>query len=533
MRRARGASDDLDKATGRGGKQQESFRHRLFETLGIVREATHWFGFAADKARSFLAMLEETAGGAEKTSLSLRTKLGAGLAREVLANVEEFSRLTALQGGEAGRQVADLIASGFDKTSFGDVIAAALDLEAIKPGSLPQVLDLFQDLQTMGVMTSRTLLALKGRVSIPDVVESIAKRTGAPVDQVKDLLEKGKVSAQVGQQAIFDAIEKMTGQRLGAVAKEAGQTLPALLHKVADFPGQFFEGLTDSAGFASIKGFLQNVLDLLGPKSAFGAELQEAIGDVFDQLFDRLSTGGPEALKDAFSGLIPFIRSIPEIVSKAIDVLRVLWDVVAFGAAVIGGIIDAVRFWVLVGDLLGDSLAQLSVTVETFFFATLPGAVKHAAAGLFTAAVEIGTALWQGIKEGIESGIDAVAGAVKGMASSVVDTVKDIFRTGSPSKVFIDIGRSTTEGFALGVTSTAPRIDSALSAFGSSDLSAPSMGAGGGVSAGRGDITIGSIQVVLGSDVSRNDAEDIGNAVARSVRRELHHFESALELGGG
>lgn len=76
---------------------------------------------------------------------------------------------------------------------------------------------------------------------------------------------------------------------------------------------------------------------------------------------------------------------------------------------------------------------------------------KKAASNLGSALVSAGKSLVQGLVSGIKSMASSVANAAKSVVQGAINAAKKALKINSPSKVFIEIGKFTSEGFAVGV----------------------------------------------------------------------------------
>ena len=77
---------------------------------------------------------------------------------------------------------------------------------------------------------------------------------------------------------------------------------------------------------------------------------------------------------------------------------------------------------------------------------------KSAARGAASALVSAGRSLITGFISGIKSAAGRVAAAARGVVQNAINAAKSALKINSPSKVFIKIGASVNEGFALGLT---------------------------------------------------------------------------------
>lgn len=86
---------------------------------------------------------------------------------------------------------------------------------------------------------------------------------------------------------------------------------------------------------------------------------------------------------------------------------------------------------------------------------TLSGSEAVVDSGTFN---RIGTAISSGIAVGIRSGTGAVVQAARSAARQAYYAARTELNVNSPSKKTREIGESYTEGFALGIERTTPRI---------------------------------------------------------------------------
>jgi len=114
-----------------------------------------------------------------------------------------------------------------------------------------------------------------------------------------------------------------------------------------------------------------------------------------------------------------------------------------------------------------------------------------------TGARYIGSMMVQGVADGINAS-SAADTAAAAMANKVTNITRKLLRINSPSKVFEEIGGYVSEGFAEGVSGSAP---SAVRAVGSL-VSVPAVsGAGAGSMAGGGATVVVNVSgIVAGTE---------------------------------
>lgn len=165
-------------------------------------------------------------------------------------------------------------------------------------------------------------------------------------------------------------------------------------------------------------------------------------------------------------------------------------------------------------------------------FASLPlvATLQSLASGLLSAGMELGRNLWSGFVQGIIDGIAAVLDAGTRLANAARSAVATTLDQHSPSRVMMEMGAYTAEGFAMGVDGGAGQVDASMR-----DMVAPpaprdfavtatSSGAGGSPSF---SVSVGPIYLTGAPDEKAGD--DLGQRIAEKVRDML---EDMLAQGG-
>ena len=142
--------------------------------------------------------------------------------------------------------------------------------------------------------------------------------------------------------------------------------------------------------------------------------------------------------------------------------------------------------------------------------------------------VDVGRSIIQGLINGITGMIAAVGGAVRNVAQGAVSAVKGFLGIRSPSRVFMELGKASGEGFVAGIEATQSLLARATAAMGRSAVGGtegaftPAVAAAAGSAAYTGPLfTIQSMTV-------RSDA-DIDH-----LSRQLHrHIQAGMRAKGG
>ena len=71
-----------------------------------------------------------------------------------------------------------------------------------------------------------------------------------------------------------------------------------------------------------------------------------------------------------------------------------------------------------------------------------------------------------GLSEGLGKAVGEVVAKAKEVASNIINAVKGIFKSNSPSRVFMDIGEDLDEGLALGIEGNIKPVTQAMNTLG-------------------------------------------------------------------
>lgn len=572
---AAAASDKLGESHHAAAGHAEGFRHQLFETVVIAKEIGEVVWEAGEKLFEFGGEMLKAAGATEDMKLSLQAMIGDKKeVSEFLERLEKFAPQTQFNTTEIRSMGANLVRSGFKADEIRAPMLAASDLAAINPenkGAANQALEALGNIQQMGVMTTRSMIALRGLKILPEVETNLATAFGVKVEAVKGLIESGAISAKAGEEAIYKAITQKTHDALGGASALKSGNLSSVIHHLASFPETLFENLDEVPAFAKVKGLFSNILGALNDnKGPLLSVIGDTIGSVVDALFGDLSgPGGQARLKEIFGGIIDWIKNIPIAITAAKRAFTEFWSEIKLALIIVGVIkgfalaVDAYRGAVILAKLATQAWEtasfMLNIALMAGPMAIIPliiGAVaalgfvvyevikhwdffKEYIGGFATWVLDkmfaIGASVWQGLVAGIKSGLDAVRDAMHVITYTAVGTASNSFETKSPSKVFERMGGHVAEGFAIGVMNGAPMVSDAMDSTFSSDVDMPtaSLGKLGAVGAGAGNRTA-NVEIHVNAD---GHGKDVGDAIASKIKDILpivlaNAFEQmAMEAG--
>lgn len=431
---------------------------------------------------------------------------------------------------ETVTQLQDLVSKGFSAKEARVLLTASADLKVMNPNAnIAGIMLAIGQIRSKGALQMEELqgqLAEAG-INIGKTLEIIGKKTGRTVAQVRKDISAGKVDSNTGIWAIVKSIEDMGGGKLGSVADKASKSINGMLMGLQFRPGlmalKIAEMIEGGAGEGALKGALSRLLAASDPEKSPGMKrLLAGASDLANELLQMLF--GPLANAGGAGGLQTILNQTAravEMVAGAVRTVRPLVQgfLAGFGegasqvftvvmmvaqamggpfAGKLGGAAGAARLvgkalaWVigiLAGVVVGLVAASASVMgfVNGLFAlgAVIIGAVAAALSALsalpgvlLAAGVTMGTNMWTGFVQGIEAGVAAVTDAGTRLADAAKSAVATTLDQHSPSRVMMEMGGYTAQGFAQGVEGGAGQVDAAMT--GLVTPPAPVLGKGGG-----------------------------------------------------
>ena len=292
---------------------------------------------------------------------------------------------------------------------------------------------------------------------------------GNAINMVSDALARGSAVGDAFR-AIFEALFGGLGagaEGAGALVRGVLEEMTILALKVAIF----------------VKPAARSIGELWNAMSS-GAGLETTINVI---------KAGMLALGAAF--VTAGVMAVTALAPVAVAVLAATWPVLAVGAAVM-----ALGFiWFQFGDSIKAALAGAWAAVTSTF-----SAIGAALSGLGSSAMEAAGNFISGLVGGITGGVGMVVDAIKGLASSALGAFKGILGIASPSRVMLQMGGYTAEGFAGGMDAGAADVAASASSLAATPIQAAeaapaprAQAATGGTRSGGGTVDIGGVQITI------------------------------------
>ncbi len=564
-----------DRALGGAGKGAAASSKKLGEGFTVAKGlAVNALSAIAAKLAQVGAMAAVQLGGIVKGAMEKGAIMrGLGLLTGGAAGAEKAFGLVSAKANELGmstlaaaKQVQSLLAGGFKlegSTGALRVLEAAQALRVINPSAnIDNVITALSQIQAKGKLTAEELHGQLGDagVNIGEVYAQLATKMGKSTDEVRKLMAAGKITSDMGIEAVFASIEKQGGGSLAKIAASGKGSFGNMLERLMSLPSEIGSKLDLGKFFASAGGAIDTIITrLTDPRaqkffdSLFNTQgtaiidsLGKSFGKVMDVMTDPRMISSMEGLAKSVGGMIEGFGEGFGAVSDVLlgmdagdgEAMAAAWR--SFGQ-VIGGVVAAIVMLGHVGQVLwefaSDVEAALFAAQETVFgflwsveaalfavqeaFFSLPGTIAGAIGGAMDSALSsanaLGANIISGLLSGITGGAASVANAVKDTVLGAIGAGNSVSKTASPSRVFREMGGFFTEGMAIGVRDNAGLV-SAETAAATARAAAAGQFVRSSVSATNDNsrtVSIGQMNVSGGGN---GDPRAVGRAVAAELR---------------
>jgi tape measure domain-containing protein len=421
--------------------------------------------------------------------------LGVDEGRETIEYLDEVAKHTEFTGATLKGFTQELLDAGFEGEKLRNALAAVSDVAARSPNKLEGAQSAIAALSRVSLTGSLDARALRGlKLSPSKVFDQMAHDLGMGQKEVKKKLEAGKIDAETVINSVYKALAEKSGKPLGSVGVGMANTFEAQLEKFKTIPERLFEGLSASKGFGKITGFLGRLSEAFDPASPTGKKIVGGLESMMNRLGAALESVD-------IDGLLGTVQKGMEYFEAAVMIGKGAFDVLA---TVIGGLTSF-------GEQIGEFIYDLGQFVGK----------------VYDKAVEVGSAVWRGIKDGMLGGLTHIGEAAGDLAFEAVGKIKGLLGIHSPSKVFEGLGKNTARGYEQGLLTEAPAVRDAVgTTFDQRPAANAPMGTGA---------QIGSVEVNVSVSVGQPgaSAEEIAEATARTTTADLLVMLERLNLSGG
>lgn len=444
---------------------------------------------------------------------------------------------------QALESITAMLGRGLDKNTSFALFQGLKDLETISPkANLEGVLGQILQMQSIKFLQWEDLKIMsENGLDSGIVLENLGKIMGKTAEQARELMAAGKIDSVTGMEAILESISQATGGGpLGSLSKKRSEgTMGGLLDKIKHAPETLMLMLDTTEAGAGIKRVLRMITSLLDPASRTGQMISKAIGAGLGKIADLMAKIDPGKMQQMFVAVMHLVTAVTTLtgaftggfMAGMMTVLQPMMDLMiqtqGAGSAV-NFLASGMR---IIGAILGGIFGAflMGVIAVTSFGAAVYGLVAKVPEWVGSL-YSIGSNFVTSIKDGIVGQWDSLVAELEALAQKLPAPIRKALGMHSPSKVMMELGAYTTEGFMLGLQKydpsmamrnmvRVPRLPSPEASFG---LSRAMTGTGG--------VTIGDVIVHVDGG---GDPDKVGAAVSRHLLSALTGAFSNIATEGG
>ncbi len=468
----------------------------------------------------------------DTTEAALKFQLGsAEAAKKTMGFLAGISRATGQDRRAVTEQFSQLVGSGLTTGESEQLVQLAASLKVASGGKevgVGKLGDALLSLKKNEVLTvEKSFAGLIDAGGQNRVYEALAKQlniksAGLDPVAVKRLVDR-RLSGENGgmglrgQKAVdlFAKINlEVAGENAFGGLQKAFQatTVTGAIDLIKQRLKDLFEDANAAPIMARLLGLLNRVAGALDPASASGKQLLATL--------DRLIAGGA----DLWDVVAPLVQAFGEGFGagfmEAADTVSELVGVLGVGQGSAAGFGDALR---TIGTALGYVVVGIGAGLGAIAY--LEAKLAGIAAFVVGAGSSIGLALIDGITSGLDSAKAKLVARLESLAQLLPDSVRKLLQIRSPSRVMMQLGAYSAEGFAQGVERGGPSVErAAASGVTEPTLRAAVAAPGGGRSV---SFTIAAGAVVIQG--GNYNAEELARLVDERLRALIAGVN--LELG--
>lgn len=377
-----------------------------------------------------------------------------------------------------------------DANEYAASIGEASDLSIDSFSDIVTAIDLIQQKQHIAGTTAReAATTIEGSVNMAKAAwQNWVTELG------KDNADMGKLTTQ-----LVDSVTTAASNIVPRIAVIAGAAMAALSEQLPSAVEQLGASLSEYAPTlgASVMSLIGTVaqmameyaptalLAIVGAITAFLTEyaptLLQAAMTMFLAIVQALTESGPQimaALMVVLQSLVQLcINNMPAMATAAHDLIGMLFQaIVDYGPAILQQLLLLlasliVAIGMAVGQFFDQGVAVIQGlwdgAVEAFqsvadWFGSIGDMILGAIGDLGSLLYDTGANLVNGFINGVQSMANSLIESVKGPIDDAIQGAKNLLGIASPSKVFRQIGRYTSEGLALGILDGGQKAESAI-----------------------------------------------------------------------
>lgn len=390
----------------------------------------------------------------EKYTTNFTTLLGSTEA--AVKKVEELKQMAAKTPfglEDLAQATQTLLSFGIQADKTKPILQALGDVSLGNKERFQQLALAFGQVSSSGKLTGQDLMQMINAGFNP--LNEISKRTGESMEQLKERMSKGAISAKEVEQAFISATS--AGGQFYQGMESASKTMEGLISTLKDnaksLIGQVFEPITNTIKndlLPSALSYLQQITDAFNNQGLSG--MINAVGNILDQITNKVAQEAPKIVNKVFDVVNQIIsrltQSMPQMVKVGTELMQSVMDGLSNTLPKLGPIAAEVaplivKTIISYRSTLLDSGIKIILAIVDGLAKEMPSIMKEMMDGMgklvdtvldslpkfLDSAGKILESLCKGIVENLPKAVDAITQIVNGMVDWIVDHLDLIIDT--------------------------------------------------------------------------------------------------------
>lgn len=344
------ALGEVDKETTNAEKGQSAFG----KTMGGVAVAGKLVAGAALAAGTAIAgagiLGVKSAGDFEQSRVAFEVMLGsADKARKLMSEIATFAKETPFELPEVVTGAKQLLAFGVAQENILPTMRRLGDIAAGVGVPVGQLTNVFGQVKVAGRLMGQDLLQFTN-AGVP-MIEALAKTMGKPQEEIKKLVEQGKVGFPEVEAAIASLTDN--GGKFGGMMEKQSKTFGGVVSNIKDGFGQILRSAVgiSSSGDITEGGIFDRVKDAAEKALPVIQKVAENIGPAVMKGFEMAGKGiqtAVEWFKQLWEIVGPYI--MPSLKALGETITTQLWPALQ-------------RLWAIIGPYIIPTLKVLGIII--------------------------------------------------------------------------------------------------------------------------------------------------------------------------
>ena len=344
------ALGEVDKETTQAEKGQSAFG----KTMGGVAVAGKLVAGAALAAGTAIAgagiLGVKSAGDFEQSRVAFEVMLGsADKARKLMADIATFAKETPFELPEVVTGAKQLLAFGVAQENILPTMRRLGDIAAGVGVPVGQLTNVFGQVKVAGRLMGQDLLQFTN-AGVP-MIEALAKTMGKPQEEIKKLVEQGKVGFPEVEAAIASLTDN--GGKFGGMMEKQSKTFGGVVSNIKDGFGQILRSAVgiSSSGDITEGGIFDRVKDAAEKALPVIQKIAENAGPAVMKGFEMAGKGiqtAVEWFKQLWEVVGPYI--MPSLKALGETITTQLWPALQ-------------RLWAIIGPYIIPTLKVLGIII--------------------------------------------------------------------------------------------------------------------------------------------------------------------------